>query len=131
MRLLDADCPVCMAPILAGMEITGLGWCGTRTDRSGELAYFYEHVLGLRLVYTEADFWVFELPDGRHVEVFGSGCRGKEHFSTGPVAGFAVRDLPAAVGELRSAGIELLGQPGPTWQHFRGPDGNVYELVAD
>ena len=23
-----------------------------------------------------------------------------------------------------------LGEPGPTWQHFRGPDGNVYELVA-
>jgi catechol 2,3-dioxygenase-like lactoylglutathione lyase family enzyme len=121
MRLLDTDCPVCMAPILAGMEITGLGWCGTRTDRSGELVYFYEHILGLRLVYTEADFSVFELPDGRHVEVF----------STAPVAGFAVRDLPAAVGELRSAGIELLGEPGPTWQHFRGPDGNVYELVAD
>jgi hypothetical protein len=25
----------------------------------------------------------------------------------------------------------LLGEPGATWQHFRGPDGNVYELVAD
>ena len=86
------------------MEITGLGWCGTRTDHAGELAHFYEHVLGLRLVHTEPDFWVFELPDGRHVEVFG---------------------------ELRRAGVELLGEPGPSWQHFRGPDGNVYELVAD
>lgn len=66
------------------MEITGLGWCGTRTDRARELAYFYEHVLGLRLVYTEAGFWVFELPDGRHVEVFGNGYPGKEHSSTGP-----------------------------------------------
>jgi hypothetical protein len=119
-----------MVLILAGMEITGLGWCGTRNDRSRELAYFYEHVLGLRLVHAEADFWVFELPDGRHVEVFGEGYPGKEHFSTGPVAGFAVRDLPAAVDELSRAGVELLGEPGPTWQHFRGPDGNVYELVA-
>ena len=42
-----------------------------------------------------------------------------------------VKDLPAAVQELREAGIELLGESGPTWQHFRGPDGNVYELVAD
>lgn len=113
-----------------GVEITGLGWCGTRTDRAGELAHFYEHVLGLRLVHTEPDFWVFELLDGRHVEVFGSGYPGKEHFGTGPVAGFAVRNLPAAVEELRRAGVELLGEPGPTWQHFRGPDGNVYELVA-
>jgi catechol 2,3-dioxygenase-like lactoylglutathione lyase family enzyme len=50
--------------------------------------------------------------------------------SAGPVVGFAVRDLPAAVDELRRAGVELLGEPGPTWQHFRGPDGNVYELVT-
>jgi hypothetical protein len=31
---------------------------------------------------------------------------------------------------LGLAGVELLGEPGLTWQHFRGPDGNVYELVA-
>jgi hypothetical protein len=82
-------------------------------------------------VHTEPNFWVFQLPDGRNVEVFGEGYPGKEHFSTGPVAGFAVSDLQAAVDELSRAGIELLGEPGPTWQHFRGPDGNVYELVAD
>jgi hypothetical protein len=79
----------------------------------------------------EEGFWVFELPDGRHVEVFSSMYPGKGHFDTGPVVGFAVEDLPSAVRELRDAGIELLGTPGPTWQHFRGPDGNVYELVAD
>jgi hypothetical protein len=37
--------------------------------------------------------------------------------------------MKAAVDELRAAGIELLGDAGPSWQHFRGPDGNVYELV--
>ncbi len=37
---------------------------------------------------------------------------------------------PAAVRELRDAGVELLGEPGPAWQHFRGPDGNVHELTA-
>ena len=114
-----------------GVEIKGLGWCGTRTDRAAELAHFYLHVLGLSLVHSEADFWVFELPDGRHVEVFGLSYPGQEHFSTGPVTGFAVSDLPAATEELRQAGIELLGEPGPTWQHFRGPDGNIYELLVD
>jgi catechol 2,3-dioxygenase-like lactoylglutathione lyase family enzyme len=112
------------------MEITGLGWSGTRTDRAEALARFYQHVLGLRLVHTEPHFWVFELPDGNHVEVFGQHYPGKEHFTTGPVVGFTVTDLPQAVAELRQAGIELLGEPGPTWQHFRGPDGNVYELVS-
>jgi hypothetical protein len=69
MRFQDAGMRRLIVVILAGMEITGLGWCGTRTGRSSELAHFYEHVLGLRLVYTEEDFWVFELPDRRHVEV--------------------------------------------------------------
>ncbi len=64
------------------------------------------------------------------MEVFGERFPGKEHFSTGPVVGFAVADLPGAVAELRSAGVELLGRPGPSWQHFRAPDGNVYELVS-
>ena len=94
------------------------------------MARFYRDVLRLRLVHTEPDFWVFELPDGNHVEVFGPRYPGKEHFDTGPVVGFAVTDLAHAVQELREAGVELVGDPGPTWQHFRGPDGNVYELLA-
>ena len=112
------------------MEITGLGWSGTRTDHDDALARFYQDVLGLRLVHTEPHFWVFELPGGEHVEVFGRQYPGKDHFDTGPVVGFTVSDLPRAVDELRAAGVELLGEPGPSWQHFRGPDGNVYELVS-
>ena len=61
---------------------------------------------------------------------FSATATRAEHFATGPVVGFAVRDLAAAVEELRRAGVELLGEPGPAWQHFRGPDGNVYELVT-
>lgn len=113
------------------MNITGLGWSGSRTSAAPELADFYANVLGLPLAHHEADFWVFTLPDGRNVEVFGEGYAGKQHMVTGPVVGFAVEDLPSAAEELRAAGVELLGEPGPTWQHFRGPDGNVYELVAD
>jgi len=113
------------------MDVRRLGWVGTRTDRGEELARFYGEVLGLPLVHSEPDFWVFELPDGNHVEVFGPEAPDHDHFTTGPVTGFAVADLPAAVAELRAAGVELLGKPGPTWQHFRGPDGNVYELVAE
>jgi catechol 2,3-dioxygenase-like lactoylglutathione lyase family enzyme len=112
------------------MEITGLGWCGTRTGHGSELAAFYENVLGLQPVHTEPGFWVFRLPDGRNVEVFGPDYPGKDHFGTGPVVGFAVSDLDAAVAELLDAGVELLGRGGPTWQQFRAPDGNVYELVA-
>lgn len=88
------------------MEITGLGWSGTRTEHAEELAQFYENVLGLRRVHSEPEFWVFELPDGRHVEVFGTRYAGKQYMETGPVVGFAVAELPKAVAELRRAGVE-------------------------
>lgn len=112
------------------MNITSLGWLGTRTGRGAQLADFYQHVLGLPLVHAEAGFWVFTLADGSNVEIFGPEHPGKEHFSTGPVVGFAVPDLDAAVAELAAAGVELLGERGENWQHFRAPDGNVYELTA-
>jgi catechol 2,3-dioxygenase-like lactoylglutathione lyase family enzyme len=112
------------------MDIVGLGWLGTRTPRAAALVDFYSRVLGLRVAHEEPGFWVFTLPDGHNVEVFDVNHPGKDHFDTGPVAGFAVLDLAVAVAQLRAAGVELLGEPGPTWQHFRGPDGNVYELVA-
>lgn len=75
----------------------------------------------------------YDLPHGSTVEVFGPGDVGHEHFDTGPVAGFRVRDITAAIGELRAAGVELLGgiggESGKRWQHFRAPDGQVYELT--
>jgi len=116
--------------MLAGMDVTGLGFCGTRTERHEQLANFYEHVLGLAPRRAEPGLRVFGLPDGTLIEVFGPEYPDREYFNTGPVVGFAVSDLPAAVQELRDAGVELIGEPGPTWQHFRGPDGNVYELSA-
>jgi hypothetical protein len=34
-----------LAAILAGMDVTGLGWCGTRTEPDEQLTQFYEHDL--------------------------------------------------------------------------------------
>jgi catechol 2,3-dioxygenase-like lactoylglutathione lyase family enzyme len=117
------------SPSFGAMKVVRLGWLGTQTDRAEELAGFYRDVLQLPLVRREPGCWVYSLPDGALVEVFAPGS-GRDHFQTGPVVGFAVEDLAAAREELLHRGIELIGQPGPTWQHFRGPDGNVYELVA-
>ena len=112
------------------MKIVRLGWLGTKTDRAEEQAAFYRDVLQLPLTHQEPGNWIFTLPDGTLVEVFSPESGGRDHFQTGPVAGFAVDDLVAARQELVQQGIELVGQPGPTWQHFRGPDGNIYELVV-
>jgi len=49
------------------------------------------------------------------------------------VVGFLVDDLAATRVLMLGYGIEFIGEPrheGRTaWQHFRGPDGNVYELM--
>ena len=118
------------------MEIVALGWLGTRTRKAQELADFYERVLGLPLVLHEPGFWVFKLPSGYNVEVFDAGNPGKDHFDTGPVAGFLVEDVAAAAEELRAAGVQVLltsevDEWGNAWVHFRAPDGNIYEFTQD
>lgn len=116
--------------IVVGVKVVTLSWLGVRTADFEALAGFYEAVLGLALVHREDGFWVFETEAGNRVEVFAPSYPGKDHFVTGPVAGFAVADLDSATAELADAGVELLGEPGPSWQHFRAPDGNVYELTG-
>jgi hypothetical protein len=58
-------------------------------------------------------------------------------WTRGGQAGFLVGDIVAARNELaRTPNVELLGElrarpDGYAWQHFRAPDGHVYELTAD
>jgi hypothetical protein len=78
--------------------------------------------------------------DGAKLELFGSSevADGPWLFESNPVvAGFLVDDIEAARAELaRTPDVELLGElrvmpDGYAWQHFRAPDGQVYELTAD
>ena len=110
------------------MEVIGIGWLGVRSEKANELVRFFQEVLSLELAHSENEFWVFDLKDGSQIEVFGEEFPGKEHLTTGPVVGFLVDDLAGSIQELKQNGVELLGTPGPSWQHFRGPDGRVYEL---
>jgi catechol 2,3-dioxygenase-like lactoylglutathione lyase family enzyme len=114
------------------MRVHGLAWLGTRTDAYRETVRFFRDVLGLDLRSDEDDFAVLTLPDGGKVEVFGPATSWNRHFVTGPVAGFLVDDVHAAVDELRDAGVEIVQEPGDNyWAHFRGPDGHIYEVTAD
>jgi catechol 2,3-dioxygenase-like lactoylglutathione lyase family enzyme len=99
---------------------------------------FLRDVMGLPLAVKEPGFAEFGLPDGDKVEVFGpGGPAALDQFASGPiVAGFLVGDIAQARQELIDAGVELIGplhtiESGYAWQHFRGPDGNVYELTYD
>ena len=75
---------------------------------------------------------VLSLPDGSLVEVFTETEPDHQHFTTGPVAGFAVEDVGVVRSMLEESGTEFCG---PTvgdgtysWAHFRAPDGRIYEI---
>ena len=107
---------------------------GTRTESFDETVAFFRDVLGVPMKEAEPDFGWGRMPDSSQVEVFGASDKEHLHFSTGPVPEFLVDDLPAALAELRSAGVEILGKPEirgtEGWLHFRAPDGKVYGLTA-
>jgi catechol 2,3-dioxygenase-like lactoylglutathione lyase family enzyme len=123
------------------MEVKGIRWIGVGTDRLADMRSFAVDVLGLRAVGQDTeDFVELAMADGAKLELFGSRAAedGPWLFASNPVvAGFLVDDIEAARDELaRTPGVELLGElrvmpSGYAWQHFRAPDGHVYELTAD
>jgi catechol 2,3-dioxygenase-like lactoylglutathione lyase family enzyme len=117
------------------MKARGLVWLGTRTRNFDDTVRFFGDTLCLRTVHEEPDFAVFRLPNGDKVEVFGPGDEEHAHFDKGPVAGFLVDDVREARADLEAAGIAFIGpvheaDDGGSWSHFRGPDGNVYEVTT-
>ncbi len=113
------------------MEVRRLGWLGIRTEKFEEMVGFMERALGLRLELRETGRAMFLLPNGDPIDVFDEADERYAHFTTGPVAGFLVDDVPKAREEVASAGAwvgPLQQGQGFEWVHFRGPDGNLYEL---
>lgn len=118
------------------MYVKGLAWMGTRTTQYDAMVQLFRDGLGLQLAHEDPDFAGLMLPNGDKVEVFGPSDQEHTHFDAGPVVGFLVDDVAAARAQLEATGlVEMIGPlqswPGGTaWQHFRAPDGNVYELVG-
>ena len=120
------------------MKVLGLGWLGIRVEAFSTMRRFMSDVLGLEVEFESEDFAILRSAGGDNVELFGlHGPQTREQFSAAPiVAGFLVEDIEAARKRLVAARIELLGplnraENGYAWQHFRGPDGLVYELCYD
>lgn len=116
------------------MQLTGLKWLGTRTDKFDATVSFYRDVMKLEVKEIEESFAWFVLPNGDGVEVFSVDEPDHGFFTTGPVVGFGIPNLENARGELEEAGVEFIGEihgaPGGRWSHFYGPDGNVYEITG-
>src|SRR3954465_5950251 len=142
------------------MMVRGIRWAGVRTDDIAAMRTFATAVLGMAAaehdsadlgelttaagsrvgVFARADPARLTPPGGSRFEWFGSAdaADGPWLFERNPVVlGFLVEDIHAARAELeRAPGVELLGElreapGGYAWQHFRAPDGHVYELTAD
>jgi catechol 2,3-dioxygenase-like lactoylglutathione lyase family enzyme len=122
------------------VEVRAIRWAGIKTTRIAAMRAFAIDVLGLRVAGEDGeDFVELATVDGSKLELFGSheAADGPWLFESNPiVVGFLVDDIEAARGELAAAGAELLGElrvlpDGYAWQHFRAPDGHVYELTAD
>jgi len=117
---------------LGQMELKGVVWLGTRTERFDEMVAFAEDVLGLERKRGEDGLAAFELADGDTFEVFDPQHPGGGH-PDGVAGGFLVDDADAAVAELRAAGVEVtqVDSAGDyRWAYFRAPDGNLYEVTS-
>jgi len=116
------------------MKVTGLKWAGTRTDRFQETVRFFENVMGIELDAAQPGFVSFKTAEGDKVEVFGPEDTDHDFMTTGPVVGFGVDDVASARTELEGAGVEFIGHTHSegdySWAHFRGPDGNIYEITS-
>jgi catechol 2,3-dioxygenase-like lactoylglutathione lyase family enzyme len=117
------------------MDVRRIAWLGVRTEHADAMVAFLRDTLGMALEHAGNDQWVFSLPDGAKTEVFSSDSPHNVHFESAPVAGFYVDDVSQATDELREAGVEIVHGPvveddgDAAWVHFRGPDGNLYELT--
>ena len=107
---------------------------GTRSSAFNETVRFFQQTLDLPIGNRHHGFVRFDLADAGSVEVFDAASGEYPHFSTGPVVGFDVEDFDQARYELERKGFSMIapsaGEPGNyRWQHFRGPDNLVFEIV--
>jgi len=116
------------------MKVEALVWLGVRTEKFAETVRLYRDVMGLR-PYQEDDASAgFRLENGTEIHVYGPNDHFHEFFGTAPVTGFLVDDVEQARAEMESAGIVFIGEiqrdETTCWNHFNGPDGNVYEIIG-
>lgn len=120
------------------MRVKAIAWVGVKTDSYREMREFFTGVMGLRVEYDSLDFTVFRFPSGDKLGIFGpAASHPPDQFARNDmVVSLLVEDIDSAIEELRGAGVELIGERGERgdgyfWQHFRAPDGKVFELVVD
>ena len=117
------------------MKVRALVWLGVKTPHFGAMTALFRDVMGLASYQQDALSSRFRLANQTEVHVYSSADPDHDFFGSGPVVGFLVDDLESAKREMEAAGVVFIGpmQHSKThsWNHFYGPDGNVYELMAE
>jgi catechol 2,3-dioxygenase-like lactoylglutathione lyase family enzyme len=115
------------------MSILGFPFVGVRTERFGEVRALYRDVLGMSMIKDEPQAAWFVTAAGDQMHVYGPGDDDHDFFLQGPVVGLQVDDFAATRDAMVAAGIRFIGEPqtagGAIWNHYYGPDGNVYEIM--
>ncbi len=116
------------------MSVERLGWLGVRTDHFEQMVSLYRDLLGLDSFHVDGTSVRFRLGDGTEVHVYGQGDVDHGFFGLAPVVGLVVDDVASVRERMEAAGIEFLTPVehagASAWCHFRGPDGNVYEIIS-
>ena len=117
--------------------IQRLGFLGMRTESRSAFeatVALYREALGVEPFLAEPDAVWFRARDGSQIHVYGPGDADHDFFRAGPVVGLVVDDFDADRAAMVAAGIEFIGEPqragDAVWNHYRGPDGSVYELMG-
>ena len=112
----------------------GLPWGGVRTAATERMAVFCRDVLGMTEQARPEGMVKLRMASGDEFEVFAQDEPDHLFMDTGPVVAFEVEDVARTRAAIEVAGVEVLGDArseGPlTWQHFRAPDGCVYEILS-
>ncbi len=116
------------------MEGRGIAWLGVRTEQFEKMRRLYEDVLQLAPFQVDATSARFRLENGTEIHVYGPQDEDHEFLGMCPVVGLLVEDVETVRQRMESAGIAFIGpiqsDGRSRWSHFRGPDGNVYEIIS-
>jgi catechol 2,3-dioxygenase-like lactoylglutathione lyase family enzyme len=117
-----------------GSMVRSLGFLGVRTPAFAAMSALYRDVLGLEPIHEQPGAAWFKAADGAAIHVYAEDDPDHDFFGSGPVVGLVVDDFDARRAAMVAAGIAFLGDPqrdgGVAWNHYRGPDGNIYEIIG-
>ena len=111
-----------------------MGWLGVRTDNFEEMQELFGDLLGLEAFHVDRTSARYRLGDGTELHVYSADDADHDFFGVAPVVGFVVDDAAQLRAQMERKGYAFLTPleraGGSAWCHFRGPDGNVYEIIS-